>query len=66
MKNDLFPPLPFCIGSYKFSRVKSAPDFVKELENFHFGEKSFHRNDSEEKIANYCASVRVHLEYKNC
>ena len=46
LKKDVFPPLPFYIGSYKFSRVNSAPEFIKELEKFHFGEKSFHRNDS--------------------
>ena len=39
MKKVVYPPLPFCIGSYKFTRVKSAPEFVKELEYFHFGEK---------------------------
>ena len=61
MKKVVYPPLPFCIGSYKFTRVKSAPEFVKELENFHFGEKSFHRNDSEEKILKYCASVEVNF-----
>ena len=41
MKKTTFPPLPFCIGGYKFSKVKGATDFVKELEIFHFGEKSF-------------------------
>ena len=41
MKKETFPPLPFCIGSYKFMRVKSAPEFVKYLESFHFGEKEF-------------------------
>ena len=41
MKNATFPPLPFCIGGYKFSKVKGAANFVKELEIFHFGEKSF-------------------------
>ena len=46
MKKAVFLPMPFYVGSYKFSKVKSALDFVKDLENFHFGEKSFHRNDS--------------------
>ena len=41
MKKDVYPPLPFCIGSYKFTKVKSALEFVKELENFHFGDKFF-------------------------
>ena len=60
-KKVVYPPLLFCVGSYKFSKVKSAPDFEKELEHFHFGEISFHRNDSENKVANYCAAVGVHL-----
>ena len=29
------------MGSDKFTKVKNAPEFVKELENFHFGEKDF-------------------------
>ena len=64
-KKVVYPPLPFYIGSYKFSKVKSAPKFVKELENFHFGEKSFHRNDAWGKVAKYCASVGVHFEYSH-
>ena len=40
-KKSIYPPLPFCIGSYKLSKVKSAPDFLRELESFHFEEKSF-------------------------
>ena len=46
-------------------RVKNASEFVKYLENFHFGEKSFHRNDSFDKVANHCASVGVHFEYSH-
>ena len=46
MKKAVYPPMPFYVGSYKFSKVKNAPDFVKDLENFHFGEKNFYRNDS--------------------
>ena len=49
LKKDVFQPLPFYVGSYKFTKVKSAPEFVKDLENFHFGEKSFHQNDSQVK-----------------
>ena len=45
-ENVVYPPLPFCIGGYNFTKVKIAHDFVKELENFHFGEKSFCRNDA--------------------
>ena len=64
-KKAVYPPLPFYIGSYKFSKVKTAPNFVKELGYFHFGEISFHRNDSEDKVANYYAATRVHFEYTN-
>ena len=46
LKKVVFPPLPFYVGSYKFSKVKSALEFIKELERFHFGEKRFRRNDS--------------------
>ena len=35
-KKPMYPPLPFYIGSYKFSKVKSALDFVKEIEYFQF------------------------------
>ena len=38
MKKAVYPPLPFYTGSYNFTKVKSAPEFVKELEKFHFGE----------------------------
>ena len=62
-KKALYPSVPFYIGSYKFSEVKSAPEFVKELEYFKFGETSFHRNDSEDKVVNYCVVVGVHFEY---
>ena len=47
VKKVVFPPMPFYVGSYKFSKVKSAPNFVKDLEIFHFGERSFHRNDAQ-------------------
>ena len=29
MKKSAFLPLPFCIGSYKFTKVKSTYEFVK-------------------------------------
>ena len=64
-KKAVYTPLPFYIGSYKFTKVKSSPKFVKELEYFHFGEKKFHRNDLENKIENYCSLVGVHFEYMN-
>ena len=45
-KKVAYPPSPFRLGSYKFTRVKKADEFVEELGKFHFGEISFHRNDS--------------------
>ena len=62
-KKDVYPPVPFYIGSYKFSEVKSAAEFVKELEYFHFDEMSFHRNDFENKAVDYCTTAGVHFEY---
>ena len=59
----MFPPVPFYVGSYKFNKVKSDPEFVKELEIFHFGEKSFHRNDSQGKVAAHKAAHKVNFEY---
>ena len=35
-KKVVHPPVPFYIGSYKFSKVKTAAEFMKELEYFHF------------------------------
>ena len=34
LKKIVFPPLPFYMGIYKFTKVKNYPEFVKELENF--------------------------------
>ena len=65
MKKVVFPPLPFCIGSYRFTKVNSAPYFVRDLEGFHFGEKSFHGNDSYEKVVKHCTFVGVHFEYSH-
>ena len=62
-KNAVYPVVPFSVGSYKFSRVKNTVEFVKELEYFHFGEMKFHRNDSKDKVANYCKEAGVHFEY---
>ena len=50
MKKVVYPPLPFFTGSYKFTKVKSAPDFVREIENFHYREKSFRINDAWDKV----------------
>ena len=36
---------------------------MKELEYFHFGEIIFHRNDSENKVVDYCTTFGVHFEY---
>ena len=65
LKKVVFPPLPFYVGSYKFTKVKSAPKFVKELEIFHFDEKSFHRNDSQGRVAAHRALLKVNFEYVN-
>ena len=63
LKKVVFPPLSFYVGSYKFTRVKNAPEFIKELESFHFGEKIFHRNHSQEKVATHLAFLKVNFEY---
>ena len=63
IKKVVFPPIPFYVGSSKFNKVKSASDFVKELEIFHFGEKSFHRNDSQGKVVAHRAAHKVNFEY---
>ena len=63
IKKVVFPPVPFYVGSYKFNKVKSASDFVKELEIFHFGEKSFHRNDSQGRVAAHKVAHKVNFEY---
>ena len=43
--------------------LKSALEFVKELEIFHFNEKIFDRNDSQGKVAAHQAPLKVNLEY---
>ena len=63
LKKDVFPPLPFYVGRYKFSKVKSAPEFMKKIEIFHFSEKSFHRNDSQGKVAAHHALSKVKFKY---
>ena len=62
-KKAVYPAVPFFIGSYKFSKVKKVTEFFKELEYFRFGEMNFHRNDSQNKVADYCKEARVHFEY---
>ena len=49
-KKAAYPPFPFKLGSYRFTRVKKADEFVEELERFHFREIPFHRNDSHGKV----------------
>ena len=65
MKKAVYPPMSFYVDSYKFSKVKSMLNFVKDLENFHFNEKRFHSNDSQGKVAAHCAPVKVNFEYSD-
>ena len=65
MKKEVFPPFPLCIGSYRLTKVKSAPEFVKDLGGFHSGEIFFRRNDAYDKVAKHCAFVGVHFEYSH-
>ena len=51
------------MGSYKFTRVKKADEFVEELGKFHFGEIKFHKNDSQNKVVEHCKEANVHFEY---
>ena len=60
-----YPPIPFIVGSYKFSKVKKVDEFVQELEYFHFGEMKLHRNDSQNKVAEHCKEANVNFEYTN-
>ena len=63
IKKVVFPLVPFYVGIYKFNKLKSTPDFVKELEIFHFGEKIFHRNDSQGEVASHKVAHKVNFEY---
>ena len=47
IKKVVFPPLSFYVGSYKFTKFKNAPKFIKYLEIFHFEEKGFHMTHRE-------------------
>ena len=51
------------MGSYKFAKFKGSPNFVKELESFHFGEKIFHRSDSQGKVAAHRPLLKVNFKY---
>ena len=63
LKKVVFPPLPLYVGSYKFSKVNSGPEFMKVLEIFHFGENNFHRNDSQGKVLAHRVLLKVNFEY---
>ena len=65
MKKEKFPPQPFYIGSYKFTKFKGAFEFVKELEISHFGEKSFHRNENSGKVLEHYATIGIPYEYSD-
>ena len=43
--------------------MKKADEFMEELGKFHFGEMHFHRNDSQNKVAEYYKEANVHFEY---
>ena len=62
-KKATFPPLSFYIGGYKFSKVKGAEYFVKDLETFHFGQKSFQINDSRGNFVEHRVEVKINYEY---
>ena len=62
-KKETYPTVPFFLGSYNFSMVKQVAEFFKELEYFRFGEMNFHRNDSHNKVADYCKEAGIHFEY---
>ena len=62
-KKTAYPPLPFKLGSYRFTKVKQADEFVQELEKFHFGEMTYRRNDTHGKVAEHCKEHKVHFEY---
>ena len=62
-KKTAYPPLPFKLGSYKFTKVKQAAEFIEELDKFHFGEMPYRRNDTRGKVIEHCKEHKVHFEY---
>ena len=65
-KKAAYPPFPFKLESYRFTKVKKADEFVEELESFHFGEMPFHRNEFQGKVARHYKENKensVHFEY---
>ena len=61
-KKTAYPPFPFKLGSYKFTKVKQDVEFIEELQKFHFGEMPFRRNDTHEKVFEHCKEHKVHFE----
>ena len=62
-KKTAYPPLPFKLGSCKFTNVKQAAEFIKELGKFHFGEMPFWCNDTQGKVVDHCKNHKVFYEY---
>ena len=62
-KKTTYPPFPFKLGSYKFTRVKQAAEFIEELGKFHFGEMRFRRNDTHGRVMEHCKEHKVFFEY---
>ena len=61
-KKTSYPPFPFKLGSYRFTKVKKYDEFIEELESFHFGEMPFHHNDSQGKVVGHCKENNVYFE----
>ena len=61
-KKAAYPAVPFLLGSYNFLREKQDTEFVQEMEHIHFGEMNFHRNDSQNKVADYCKEAGINFE----
>ena len=64
-KKEAYPAIPFWLGIYKFTKVKQIAECMQELEHFHFGEMNFHRNDSQNKVAEHCKEANVDFNYTN-
>ena len=62
-KKTAYPPFPFKLGSYRFTKVKQVGEFVGELEKFDFGQMIYQRNDTLGKVAEHCKEHKVHFEY---
>ena len=64
-KKAAYPAIPFWLGSDKYYKVKQTAEFVQELEHFRFAEMNFHRNDSQNKLADHCKEASIHFQYTN-